>query len=44
MTHDLSKHLDTHIETKRNKRGKGKLIISFNNDEELERIIGILTK
>lgn len=43
MTYDLSKNIDANIEMKRNKKGKGKLIISFDNDEDLERIIGILT-
>ncbi len=42
MAHDLSKNIDAVIELKRNKKGKGKLIIPFNNDEDLERIIGIL--
>ena len=42
MAHDLSKHLDTTIELKRNKKGKGKLIISFHSNEDFERIIGIL--
>ena len=42
MTHDLSKDLDTSIELKRNKKGKGKLIINFNNDKDLERIISII--
>ena len=42
MVHDLSKHLDATIELKRNKKGKGKLIISFHNNEDIERIIEIL--
>ena len=37
MAYDLSKNLDTTIELKRNKKGKGKLIIPFNNDEDFER-------
>ena len=40
--HDLSKMLNTSIELKRNKTEKGKIIISFNNDEDFERIIQIL--
>ena len=42
MAYDLSKNLDAAIELKRNKKGKGKLIIPFNNDKDLERIIKIL--
>jgi ParB family chromosome partitioning protein len=42
MTHDLSKNLHSPVELKRNKKGEGKLIIPFNNDEDFERIIGIL--
>ena len=42
MAHDLSRDLDTPIELKCTKKGKGKLIISFNNNEDFERIIGIL--
>lgn len=44
MTHNLSKHLETTIKLTRNRNGKGKLIISFNNDEDFERIIEILKK
>ena len=39
---NLSKNLNASIELKRNKKGKGKLMIPFNNDEDFERIIGIL--
>tara|TARA_B100001250_G_scaffold81365_1_gene67020 strand:- start:15796 stop:16707 length:912 start_codon:yes stop_codon:yes gene_type:complete len=42
MTHDLSKKLDIRIELKCNKRGKGKLIIPFNDDTDFEEIIRIL--
>ena len=42
MAYDLSKKLDTTIELKRNKKGKGKLIIPFNNDEDFEKVIRIL--
>ena len=42
MVHDLSKNINASIELKRNKKGKGKLMIPFNNDEDFERIIGIL--
>lgn len=44
MIHDLSKRLDKNIELKRNKKGKGKLIIPFRNDEELDLIFNILNK
>ena len=40
----LSEDLHTPIKLKRNKNGKGNLIMSFNNDEDFERIIGILNK
>ena len=39
MAHDLSKSINTPIELKRNKKGRGKLIITFNDDEDLVRII-----
>jgi len=38
MMHDLSRNLDKEIELKRNKKGKGKLIIHFNNDADLVKI------
>jgi len=44
IVHDLSKNLDTNIELKQNKKGKGKLIIPFKNSEDLERIIAKLKK
>ena len=44
MMHDLSRSLDKDIELKRNKKGKGKLIIPFNNDDELARIFKIINK
>ena len=42
MVHDLSRNLEKNVELKRNKKGKGKLIIPFANDEDLERIFNIL--
>ena len=42
MVHDLSRNLEKDVELKRNKKGKGKLIIPFANDEDLERIFNIL--
>lgn len=44
MVHDLSRKLDKEIELKRNKKGKGKLIIYFNNDVELAKIFEIINK
>lgn len=44
MVHDLSKNLDKEVELKRNKRGKGKLIIPFSNDEDLVRIFELINK
>jgi ParB family chromosome partitioning protein len=37
----LSEFFKTDIDFKRNNKGKGKIVISFNSDEELERIIAI---
>ena len=44
MMHDLSRKLEKEIELKRNKKGKGKLIIPFNNDEDLAKIFEIINK
>lgn len=45
---DLQKHLsrrfDAKVELKRNASGKGKIVIAFKSDAELEKIIGILDK
>lgn len=40
----LSGHFNTKVEFKRNDKGKGKITIPFNNDEELERIVAVLDK
>ncbi|MCX6256510.1 MAG: ParB/RepB/Spo0J family partition protein [Bacteroidia bacterium] len=40
----LSKYFNSHIQFRREKNGKGRIIIPFNSDEDLERIIGILDK
>ncbi len=44
----LQKHLTnffkTNVEFKRNNKGKGKIVINFKNDEELEKIISVLDK
>ena len=42
--HDLSRSLDKDVKLKRNKKGKGKLIIPFSNDDELARIFEIINK
>ena len=44
MVHDLSRNLDKEIELKRNKKGKGKLIIHFDNDTDLTKIFEIINK
>jgi len=44
MLHDLSRNLEKEIELKKNKKGKGKLIIHFNNDEDLARIFETINK
>ena len=38
MVHDLSRNLNKKVELKRNKKGKGKLIIHFNNDADLAKV------
>jgi len=44
----LKKHLEEHFSTlidfKRNNKGSGKIVIPFNSDEALERIMGIIDK
>lgn len=44
----LQKHLaerfNTKVELKRNEAGRGKIVISFKSDDELEKIIGLLDK
>ena len=42
IAHDLSKTLTSHIEVKTNKNGKGKILIPFKNNTDLERIFKIL--
>ena len=44
MVHDLSRTLDKEVELKRNKKGKGKLIIPFTNDAELAMIFEFINK
>ena len=40
----LSERLDTKVELKRNTKGKGKIVISFMSDSDLERIMDLLDK
>ncbi len=40
----LSDFFNTQVDFKRNLKGKGKIIIPFKGDEELERIVGIFDK
>mgnify|MGYP001294900935 CR=1 FL=1 len=44
MMHDLSRNLEKEVELKRNKKGKGKLIIPFKNDEDLAKIFEFINK
>ncbi len=36
---DLASHLDAPVDLQQNNKGKGRIVISFSSDEELERII-----
>jgi len=40
----LATELNTAVEMKRNTKGRGSIVISFKNDEEMERIVSILKK
>lgn len=40
----LSRRFDTKVELKRNEAGRGKIVISFKSDEELEKIVELLDK
>jgi ParB family transcriptional regulator, chromosome partitioning protein len=40
----LSKHFTTNVDFKMNNKGKGKIVIPFNSNKDLERIIGVLDK
>lgn len=44
LQNHLEKYFQSKIELKRNDKGKGKIIIHFQSDEGLEKIIGILDK
>ena len=40
----LTQDLDVPVEMKRNNKGRGSIVISFKNDEEMERIVSLLKK
>lgn len=40
----LSEYFGTKIDLQRNEKGKGKIVIPFNSNEELERIVGVFDK
>ncbi|HKK68466.1 MAG TPA: hypothetical protein VJ946_09640, partial [Bacteroidales bacterium] len=40
----LSDYFDTSVKFNRNNKGKGKIVIPFENDEELEKIVAALDK
>lgn len=40
----LSRRFDTKVELKRNENGRGKIVIAFKSDAELEKIVGLLDK
>ena len=42
--HELSNYLDSKVQMKTNKKGKGKLIIPFSSDEDFEKIIALIKK
>lgn len=44
LKEQLSHHFKTKIEFKRNTRGAGKIVIPFESDTDLERIVGILDR
>lgn len=42
MIHDLSKKLEMQVDIKKNKKGKGKIIISFNNENDISKIFKLI--
>ncbi len=44
LKHHLSQHFGTNVGFARNTKGAGKIVIPFNTDEELEKIIAILDR
>ena len=43
QTH-LARYFDTKVDLKRNEQGRGKIVISFKSDSDLERIVELLDK
>lgn len=42
LQNHLSRYFDTKVDLKRNEKGRGRIIISFKSDGELERIVALL--
>ena len=42
--HTLGRNLDKEIEVKRNNKGKGKIVIPFNSDEDFKNLLYKLNK
>lgn len=42
LQNHLSRYFDTKVDLKRNDKGRGKIVISFKSDGELERIVALL--
>ena len=40
----LARYFDTKVDLKRNEKGRGKIVISFKSDSDLERIVELLDK
>ena len=40
----LARYFETKVDLKRNEKGRGKIVISFKTDGDLERIVGLLDK
>lgn len=43
QTH-LARYFGTKVDLKRNEKGRGKIVISFKSDSDLERIVELLDK
>ena len=44
LKHSLADHFNTNIDVKRNDNGKGKIVIPFKSDKDLERIMSIINQ
>lgn len=42
ITNDLSQYFNAHVEFKKQSNGKGKIVIPFTSDDELQRILSVL--